>query len=105
MAYLKNWTDNFLQIFFMGTSWVAISINNIKTRASREMTSRTNIKIIDLNGMNVASTGMWRGEVFAISDCLVYISIDQQIYYIFFYIVAIGRCYIYIRLLRLGIRY
>ena len=43
MAYLKNWTDNFFQIFFVGTSWVALSINNIKTRASREMTSRTNI--------------------------------------------------------------
>ena len=32
MAYLKNLTDNFFQIFFMGTSWVAVSINNIKTR-------------------------------------------------------------------------
>ena len=40
MAYLKNWTDNFFPMFFMGTSWVAVSINNIKTRASREMTSR-----------------------------------------------------------------
>ena len=40
IAYLKNWTDNFFQIFFMGTSWVAVSINNITTRASREMTSR-----------------------------------------------------------------
>ena len=28
MAYLKNWTDNFFQIFFMGTSCVAASINN-----------------------------------------------------------------------------
>ena len=36
----------------MGTSWVAVSINNIKTRASREMTSRKNIKIC--NGVNVA---------------------------------------------------
>ena len=44
MAYLKNWTD--VQMFFMGTSWVAVSINNIKTRASREMTSRKNIKKI-----------------------------------------------------------
>ena len=35
MAYLKNWTDNFFQIFFMGTSWVAVSINNIKTRAEK----------------------------------------------------------------------
>ena len=40
--------------FFMGTSWEAVSINNIKTRASREMTSRTNIKIFDFNGVNVA---------------------------------------------------
>ena len=71
MAYLKNWTDNFFQIFFMGTSWVAVSINNIKTRASSEMTSRKNIKIFDFNGVNLPSTGMWRGEVFAISDCLV----------------------------------
>ena len=63
MAYLKNWTDNFFQIFFMGTSWVAISINNIKTRASSEMTSRKNIKIF--KDWHVA------GEVFVISDCLV----------------------------------
>ena len=48
MAYLKNWTDNYLQMFFMGTSWVAVSINN---------------------------AGMGRGEVFAISDCLVIITI------------------------------
>ena len=54
MAYLKHWTDNFFQIFFMGTSWVAVSINNIKTRASSEMTSRKNIKIFDFNGVNVA---------------------------------------------------
>ena len=31
----------------MGASWVAVSINNMKTRASREMTSRKNIKIFD----------------------------------------------------------
>ena len=54
MAYLKNWTDNFFQIFFMGTSWVAVSINNIKTRASSEMTSRKNINIFDFNRVNVA---------------------------------------------------
>ena len=54
MAYLKNWTDNLFQMFFMGTSWVAISIKNIKTRANREMTSQTNIKIFDINGVNVA---------------------------------------------------
>ena len=60
MAYLKNWTDNFFQIFLIGTSWVAVSITNIKTRASREMTSRKNIKIFYVNGVNVAlpSTGM-----------------------------------------------
>ena len=29
MAYLKNWTDNLLQMVFMGTSWVAVSINNV----------------------------------------------------------------------------
>ena len=70
MAYLKNWTDNFFQIFFMGTSWVAVSINNIKNRASSEMTSRKNIKIFYFNGVNIAKH--WHvGEVFAISDCLV----------------------------------
>ena len=69
MAYLKNWTDNFFQILFMGTSWVAVSINNIKTLASSEMTSR-NFYFI-LMGWTLPSTGMWRGEVFAISDCLV----------------------------------
>ena len=71
MAYLKNWTDNFFQILFMGTSWVAVSINNITTRASREMTSRKNIKIFDFNMVNVAKHWHVAGEVFAISDCLV----------------------------------
>ena len=71
MVYLKNWTDNFFQIFFMGTSWVAVSINNITTRASREMTSRKNIKIFDFNVVNVAKHWHVAGEVFAISDCLV----------------------------------
>ena len=47
-------TVHFFQIFFMGTSWVAISIKNIKTRASREMTSQKNIKIFYFNGVNVA---------------------------------------------------
>ena len=37
----------------MRTSWVAVSINNIKTRASSEMTSRKNIKIFYFNGVNV----------------------------------------------------
>ena len=63
MAYLKNWTDYFFQIFFMGTSWVAVSINNITTRASREMTSRNNIKIFYFNGMNVAKHWHVAGEV------------------------------------------
>ena len=52
----------------MGTSWVAVSIDNIKNRASREM---TNIKIFDFNGVNVAKHWHVAGEVFAISDCLV----------------------------------
>ena len=55
----------------MGTSWVAVSINNITTRASREMTSRKNINIFDLNRVNVAKHWHVAGEVFAISDCLV----------------------------------
>ena len=71
MAYLKNWTDNFFQIFFMGTSWVAVSINNIKTRASSEMTSRKNIKIFDFNGVNVVKHWHVAGEVYAITDCIV----------------------------------
>ena len=62
MAYLKNWTDNFFQIFVMGTSWVAVSINNITTRASKEMTSRKNIKIFDFNGVNVAKHWHVAGE-------------------------------------------
>ena len=42
MAYIskKLVTDYFFQIFVMGTSCVALSIKNIKTGASREMTSR-----------------------------------------------------------------
>ena len=75
MAYLRNWTDNFFQIFFMGTSWVAVSINNITTRSSREMTSRKNLKIFDFNGVNVAKHWHVAGEVFAISDCLVVFSL------------------------------
>ena len=72
MAYLKNWTDNFFQIFFMGTSWVAVSINTITTRASREMTSRKKYQFFfDFNGENVAKHWHVAGEVFAISDCLV----------------------------------
>ena len=77
MAYLKNWTDNFFQMFFMGTSWVAVSIKNIKTRASTEMTSRKNIKIFDFNGVNVTKNWHVAGEVFAISDCLVAFSFNK----------------------------
>ena len=55
----------------MGASWVALSINNTKYRASREMTSRKNIKVLDVNGVNVAKHWHVAGEVFAISDCLV----------------------------------
>ena len=62
MAYLKNWTDNLFQMFFMGTSWVAVSINNIKTRASREMTSRKNINFFDFNSMNVAKHWLGRAR-------------------------------------------
>ena len=81
MAYLKNWTDNFFQIFIMGTSWVAVSINNITTRASREITSRKNIKFFDFNGVNVAKHWHVAGEVFAISDCLV-LMFDTSLIYI-----------------------
>ena len=31
----KNWTDNFFQIFFMGTSSVALSIKNIKNSSEQ----------------------------------------------------------------------
>ena len=71
MAYLKNWTDNFFQIFCMGTSWVAVSINNITTRASREITSRKKYQNFRFNGVNVAKHWHVAGQVFAISDCLV----------------------------------
>ena len=70
MAYLKNWTDNFFQMFVIGTSCVAVSINNIKTQASREMTSRKNIKIVYFNGVNVAKHWHVAGRGIC-SDCLV----------------------------------
>ena len=55
-----------------------VSINKITTRASREMTSRKNKNIIlfYFNGVNVAKHWHMAGEVFAISDCLVVISIE-----------------------------
>ena len=59
----------------MGTSCVALSIKNIKTRASIEMTSRKKM------GETLPSTGMWQGEVFAISDCLVITCIAKHDYY------------------------
>ena len=58
IAYLKNWTDNFFQIFFMGTSWVAVSINNITTRASTKKISTFSI----LMRWTLPSTGMWRAR-------------------------------------------
>ena len=71
MAYLKNWTDNFFQIFFMGTSWVAVSINNITNSSEQRNDVTKNIKIFDFDGVNVAKHWHVAGEVFAISDCLV----------------------------------
>ena len=54
MAYnLKNLTDNFFQLFCITTSWVALSIKNIKTRASTETTSRIFLFLF-FNGGNVA---------------------------------------------------
>ena len=54
-VYLKNWTDNFFPIFFMRTSCVALSNKHIKTRASREMTSRKKKSEFSiLMGVNVA---------------------------------------------------
>ena len=44
-AYISK-TDNFVQIFFMGTSWVALSIKNSKTQASREMTRRKQYQFV-----------------------------------------------------------
>ena len=64
----------------MGTSWVAVSINNITTRASREMTSRKNINIFYFNGVNVAKHWHVAGEVFAISDCLVVLAFSAKPY-------------------------
>ena len=40
----------------METSWVALSITNIKSRASREMTSRNNINIFDFNWAALTTT-------------------------------------------------
>ena len=59
MAYIKNWTDNFFQIFFMGTSWVPVSE---KWRHD---------KFFYFNGVNVVKHWHVAGDVFAISDCLV----------------------------------
>ena len=53
MAHLKNWTDNFFQIFFMGTSWVDVSINNIKN-SSEQRNDVTQFFFFDFNGLNVA---------------------------------------------------
>ena len=55
----------------MGTSWVAVSINNITTRASREMTSRKNIKIVYFNGVNLAKHWHVAGEVFAMFQVFI----------------------------------
>ena len=41
-------------MFFMGTSWVAVSIDNIKTRSEQRNDATKNIKIFDFNGVNVA---------------------------------------------------
>ena len=61
-------TDYFFQIFFMGTSCVALSIKNIKN-SSEQRNDVT--KKMGGGGGTLPSTGMWQGEVFAISDCLV----------------------------------
>ena len=55
MAYIsKTGPTISFKYFFMGTSWVALSIKKIKTPASREMTSRKLSKqIFDFNGVNV----------------------------------------------------
>ena len=67
----------------MGTSWVAVSINNIETRASREMTSRKQIKIFDFNGVSVAKHWhvVGRGN-FVISDCLVLHDLRETVIYV-----------------------
>ena len=44
------------------------------------MTSRQNIKMFDVNGVNVAKHWHVAGEVFAISDCLVVIVIIYSMY-------------------------
>ena len=41
------------------------------------MTSRKNINIFEFNGVNVAKHWNVAGEVFAISDCIVYIVFDM----------------------------
>ena len=56
------WTDNFFQIFFMGTSWVSLSIKNIKTRASREMTWPKISNFSILMGWTLPNTGMRRAR-------------------------------------------
>ena len=48
----------------MGTSCVALSIKNIKLERAEKLRH-------EKMGGTLPSTGMWQGEVFAISDCLV----------------------------------
>ena len=58
----------------MWTSWVAVSINNIKTRASSEMTSRKNINFFSiLMGWTLPSTGLWRARYLPSLIALLYI--------------------------------
>ena len=59
----------------MGTSWVALSNTNMNN-SSEQRNDVTKKKIskfsILMGGGVLPSAGMWQGEVFAISDCLVY---------------------------------
>ena len=59
MAYLKNWNDNFFQMFFMGTSWVAVSINNIKTSEQRNDFTKKYQIFFDFNRVNIVKH--WHG--------------------------------------------
>ena len=61
----------------MGISCVALSTTDIKTRASRQMTSRNNIKTFDFNGVNVAKH--WHvgggGAIYTIFDPVMHTTI------------------------------
>ena len=63
MAYLKHWTDNFFQIFVWGTSWIAVSINNIKTDVTQKYQNFIEVNVGTVLPVRV-STGSKNFQIF-----------------------------------------